>query len=85
MLPVAQNLHRTGHPDIVDTPIIHRSVRSPVFLNPRTIKAWATGDGNADKAKMMRFCKLRWKTEPVDDNEADATHIFMYYVKKFKL
>ena len=57
----------------------------PVFLNPRTIKAWATGDGNADKTKMMRFCKLRWKTNPVDDNESDATHIFMYYVKKFKL
>lgn len=57
----------------------------PVFLNPRTIKSWATGDGNADKAKMMRFCKLRWRTDPVDDNEADATHIFMYYVKKFKL
>lgn len=57
----------------------------PVFLNPRTIKSWATGDGNADKAKMMRFCKLRWRTDPVDDNESDATHIFMYYVKKFKL
>lgn len=57
----------------------------PAFVNPRTVKHWATGDGNADKAKMMRFCKLRWKTNPVDDNESDATHIFMYYVKKFKL
>lgn len=57
----------------------------PAFINPRTVKKWATNDGNASKAKMMQFCKLRWKTNPVDDNESDATHIFMYYVKKFKL
>lgn len=57
----------------------------PVFVNPSTVKKWATGDGKADKYKMMRFCQMRWHTTPVDDNEADATHIFMYYVKKFRL
>lgn len=57
----------------------------PVFINPKTVKKWATGDGNASKDKMVEFCKKRWKTEPVDDNEADATHIFMYYVRKFNL
>jgi Holliday junction resolvasome RuvABC endonuclease subunit len=57
----------------------------PVFINLRTVKKWATGDGNADKEKMVRFCRSRWKTNPADDNEADATHIFMYYIKKFKL
>lgn len=57
----------------------------PVLVNPRTVKKWATGDGNADKTKMINFCKMRWKTDPCDDNEADATHIFMFYVKKFKL
>lgn len=57
----------------------------PVFLNPMTVKSWATGDGHADKAKMIRFCQLRWHTNPIDDNEADATHIFMYYVSKFHL
>lgn len=57
----------------------------PVFINPMVIKKWATGDGHADKAKMIKFCALRWHTAPVDDNEADATHIFMYYVTKFHL
>ena len=57
----------------------------PVFINLRTVKKLATGNGNADKEMMIRFCKLRWKTNPIDDNEADATHIFMYYVKKFNL
>ena len=57
----------------------------PALVNPRTVKKWATGDGNADKIKMVNFCKLRWKTNPCDDNEADATHIYMYYVKKFRL
>lgn len=57
----------------------------PIFINLKTVKKWATGDGNADKDKMVEFCKKRWKTEPVDDNEADATHIFMYYTRKFNL
>ncbi|MBO5970043.1 MAG: crossover junction endodeoxyribonuclease RuvC [Clostridia bacterium] len=57
----------------------------PTFINPKTVKKWATGNGNADKEMMMRFCKMRWKTNPVDDNEADATHIFFYYIKKFNL
>lgn len=57
----------------------------PIFLNPMTIKKFATGDGHADKAKMMRFCKLRWKIDAKDDNEADAIHIFFCYVKRFNL
>jgi Holliday junction resolvasome RuvABC endonuclease subunit len=57
----------------------------PTLINLRTVKKWATGDGNADKDKMVRYCKMRWKTNPVDDNEADATHIFMYYIRKFNL
>ncbi len=57
----------------------------PIFLKTATIKKWATGDGTADKAKMIQFCRSRWHTEPIDDNEADATHIFYYYVRKFGL
>jgi hypothetical protein len=57
----------------------------PVFINTSTVKKFATGDGRADKKKMMEFCRQRWKTEPVDDNEADATHIFFCYVKRLKL
>ena len=57
----------------------------PIFLNPKTVKKWATGNGNADKDMMVKFCKMRWRTNPIDDNEADATHIFMYFVKKFRL
>lgn len=57
----------------------------PIFINPKTIKKWATGNGNADKKMMIEFCKLRWHTSPVDDNEADATHIFFYYIKKFNI
>ena len=57
----------------------------PIFINPKTVKKWATGNGNADKDMMVKFCKMRWRTNPIDDNEADATHIFMYFVKKFRL
>lgn len=57
----------------------------PIFINPRTVKKWATGDGNASKDAMIRYCKMRWRIDPVDDNMADATHIFMYYIKKFRI
>lgn len=57
----------------------------PCFVNPSTLKKWATGDGRADKAKMMEFCRSRWKTDPADDNEADATHLYFYFVKRFNL
>ena len=57
----------------------------PTFVNVTTIKKWATGDGKADKKKMIKFCKERWGIDPVDDNMADATHIFKYYVRKYNL
>lgn len=57
----------------------------PIFVNPKTVKSWATGNGNATKADMIKFCKLRWRIVPCDDNMADATHIFMYYIHKFHI
>lgn len=57
----------------------------PAFINPMTVKKFATGDGHAKKDKMMEFCCKRWQIEPGDDNEADAIHIFFCYIKRFKL
>lgn len=57
----------------------------PAFINPMTLKHWATGDGHADKQKMIDACIKRWHIAPCDDNEADSVHLFMYYIKKFDL
>lgn len=57
----------------------------PAFVNVVTLKKWATGDGHADKHKMMLFCNKRWGLEPLDDNESDAIHLYFYYIKKFGL
>lgn len=57
----------------------------PAFINPMTVKKFATGDGHAKKDKMVEFCQKRWQIEPGDDNEADAIHIFFCYIKRFKL
>jgi Holliday junction resolvasome RuvABC endonuclease subunit len=57
----------------------------PKFISVSAIKKWATGDGKADKNKMIEFCKKRWGIDPVDDNMADAVHIFKYYVRLYKL
>lgn len=53
----------------------------PARVNLRTIKKFATGNGNADKADMVAACRRRWGRNPVSDNEADATHLFFYYLK----
>lgn len=63
----------------------HLGLPDPKFLNVSTVKKWATGDGKADKKKMIDFCIKRWGITPVDDNMADATHIFKYYVRIYKL
>jgi len=58
----------------------------PAFVNVVSVKKWATGDGHADKQMMMDYCRTRWHIDPGnDDNMADATHIFMYYKRIYKL
>lgn len=54
----------------------------PEFVNPATLKKFATGDGRADKAAMIRACVERYRYDPVDDNAADACHLFHYYIRK---
>lgn len=50
-----------------------------LYVNQKTLKHWATGNGNANKELMMEYCRKRWHLEPVDDNEADAIHLFYYF------
>lgn len=57
----------------------------PHFVNPATLKKFATGNGKATKDEMVRFCKLRWQIEPGTNDEADAIHIFYFYIKRFNL
>lgn len=57
-----------------------------VFFNVRSIKVWATGDGRADKKKMMEYAVKRWHIDPEkDDNIADACHIFYYFTHRYNI
>lgn len=55
------------------------------YVNQKALKKWATGNGNADKQLMIEYCIKRWKREPVDDNEADAIHLFYHFCKLYKV
>ena len=57
----------------------------PEFVNPAVPKKWATGDGHATKAQMVAACKERYGIIPVDDNAADACHLFHYYIRRHRL
>ena len=57
----------------------------PEFVNPATLKKWATGDGHATKEQMIAACKNKYGIVPVDDNAADACHLFYYYMRKHRL
>lgn len=57
-----------------------------VFFNVTAIKRWATGSGNADKKKMMEYAIKRWHIDPEgDDNVGDATHIYFYFIHRYKI
>ena len=57
----------------------------PEFVNPAVLKKWATGNGHATKAQMVAACKERYGIIPVDDNAADACHLFQYYIRRHRL
>ncbi|GAA6256138.1 hypothetical protein F070042J6_19900 [Bacteroides sp. f07] len=57
----------------------------PEFVNPATLKKWATGDGRATKEQMIRACKSKYGIVPVDDNAADACHLYHYYIRKYRI
>lgn len=47
-------------------------------VSPGTIKKYATGKGNTDKAGMVTWFEKQTGLEPEDDNEADAYALLKY-------
>ena len=45
------------------------------------------GDGRRTRTKtqMVAACKDRYGIVPVDDNAADACHLFYYYIRRHRL
>lgn len=57
-----------------------------VTFKPSDIKKHGTGKGNADKKMMIKFAEERYHIEvDNDDNLADAIHIYMYFIHRYKL
>lgn len=57
----------------------------PEYINPTTLKKWATGNGRATKLDMIRACEQKYKYRPKTDDEADAMHLFYYYLRKHRI
>lgn len=57
----------------------------PEFVNVMTLKKWATGSGRADKQDMIRACVEKYRYHPLDDNAADACHLFHYFLRKYRI
>ena len=57
----------------------------PIFANVSAIKKFATNNGNASKEEMILAMKDKYGQTPVDDNEADACHIFHLICKRYRL
>lgn len=43
-----------------------------------TLKKFATGNGRAGKAEMIKAAKSHIGRNPIDDNEADSIHVAMW-------
>lgn len=48
-------------------------------VQPKVLKKFATGSGNASKETMINFAQSRYGYGGIDDNEADALHLLHYY------
>lgn len=57
-----------------------------VTFAPSDIKKHGTGKGNADKKMMIEFAEKRYHIDVEnDDNLADALHIYMYFIHRYKI
>ena len=57
----------------------------PEFVNVSTLKKWATGNGRATKLDMVHACVTRYNYRPGNDDEADAMHLYHYYLRKHRI
>ncbi len=48
------------------------------------IKKFATGKGNANKEAMIKACEDTYGFKPIDDNQADAVHLYNLALQQFK-
>lgn len=57
-----------------------------VTFKPSDVKRHGTGNGNANKARMIEFAEKRYhiETDQLDDL-ADAIHIYFYFIHRYKL
>ena len=60
------------------------NIPAPIFVKPKELKYFATRKPFATKEEMIDACKRRWHTNPVDDNEADATHLYYWGLHRFQ-
>lgn len=55
------------------------------FVNVAALKKFATGDGRADKGRMIAACIDGYRFHPASHDEADAFLLFHYYVRKYRI
>ena len=57
-----------------------------ITFKPADIKKHGTGNGNANKKQMIEWAEKRYHIETDNmDDLADAIHIYMYFVHRYKL
>ena len=49
-----------------------------VYIPPKTLKKFITGNGNANKEKMMEALYKKYKIAVFNDNQADAIALMLY-------
>ena len=57
----------------------------PEYVNPATLKKFATGNGKATKYDMITACKTRYNFHPKNDDESDAFWLHKYYCQKHRI
>lgn len=60
-------------------------LRQLPHVMPKSLKKFATGDGKADKSRMIRTAQTLYGVDTTDDNVADACHLCMYGLNEIRV
>lgn len=76
--------HHAGYAAILEAVAESRGVKIIDPVDPRTLKKFATDNGNADKAQMTNAARMLYKIATQDENAADSAHVCAWAMRQVR-
>lgn len=77
--------HHSNYVGAIESAVETRGVKLIQPVDPRVLKKFATGNGNAKKDQMLRAAQTVYGIRIPDDNAGDACHVCAYAMNELKV